>query len=612
MYRLLLLTTLLMMYLSAKAQSTFTIESPNGAIQWQIELEDKVYHSITYHGVQILKPSSITLQLESGITLGGKPKLATFTRQTIDETVKPLYGKRAEIRNHYREMLITLDEDHTLELRAYDQGVAYRWVTFLEDTIRPVREAVTINFADDYHIWASYPRTNDFVHSYEDFYQHRRLSEMPGDSMAMLPVVVEADSGIRIGITEAELRDYPGLYLRRKPFDQTKLSGVLPQSVLEDIPGGHRNFNKSVVSRAHFLTETAGTRTFPWRVFMLADSDAALLDNDLVYLLSEPAQGDFSWVKPGKVAWDWWNAMNLEGVDFDTGINTETYKYFIDFAAKYRLEYINLDEGWSDQYDLLKVNEAVDVPEIVQYADERGVKVILWCVARVLDAQLEAALDQFETWGVGGIKVDFMDRDDREMVNFYYRVAEAAAKRKLLVNFHGAYKPTGICRTYPNVINFEAVRGLEYNKFAEPDGSGPDHAATIPFIRMLAGYLDYTPGAMINAQKANFNVSFERPMSQGTRCQQLAMYIVYEMPLAMLSDAPTAYEADTNIMKLLGPMPTTWDETQPLAGKIGEYAVLARKKDNKWYVGGLTNWMARDIELDMSFLDSDAYEATIY
>nr|MBX2843156.1 glycoside hydrolase family 97 catalytic domain-containing protein [Flammeovirgaceae bacterium] len=332
----------------------------------------------------------------------------------------------------------------------------------------------------------------------------------------------------------------------------------------------------------------------------------------LVYKLSQPAEGDFSWVKPGKVAWDWWNAMNLKGVDFKSGINTESYKYFIDFAAENDMEYVNLDEGWSDQFDLLKLGDQIDMIEILDYAKQKNVGIIVWCIARTLDSQLEEALDQFVEWGVKGIKVDFMDRDDQEMVGFYNRVAKEAAKRKLLVNFHGAYKPTGLNKTFPNVINQEAVRGLEYNKFAKPNGTTSDHAVTIPFVRMLAGAMDYTPGAMVNAQKEDFAVRFARPMSQGTRCQQLAMFVVYYAPLQMLADAPTAYEAEPEILEFLSKVPTTWDNTWVISGKVGEYAVIAKQKGQDWFVGGMTNSSSRTLAVNFSFLGDGEFIAEIF
>ena len=372
-------------------------------------------------------------------------------------------------------------------------------------------------------------------------------------------------------------------------------------------------FNLIVKERTDYIAKTEGNRTFPWRILKIATEDAQLLDTDLVYKLSDAHDEniDYSWVKPGKVAWDWWSAINLIGVDFRSGVNTESYKYYIDFAAKNGIEYINLDEGWSDQYDLMKLDDQINLKEIIDYGHEKGVGIILWCVHYPLDEKLDEAMNQFKEMGVKGLKIDFMDRDDQVMVDYYHRIAKAAAEHQLLVNYHGAYKPSGLHRKYPNVINRESVRGLEYNKFSR-EGTTPEHAVTIPFIRMAAGPMDYTPGAMTNAQKANFAMSFERPMSQGTRCQQLAMFVVYEAPLQMLSDAPTAYLAEPAILEFIREVPTVWDETVALSGKVGDYVVIARKFGDTWYVAGMTDWDPRTLDVDFSFLKKGKYKAQIF
>ncbi len=330
-----------------------------------------------------------------------------------------------------------------------------------------------------------------------------------------------------------------------------------------------------------------------------------------------------SWFNPVKVAWDWWNANNLTGVNFKSGFNTATYKYFIDFAAKNKLEYIMMDEGWSDQFDLLKVNDGsvvtdgstalsgnLDMPYLFNYAKQKGVGIILWCVWHTLDRQMTEALDQFERWGVKGVKVDFMNRDDQAVVKFYERLATEAAKRKMIVDFHAAYKPTGLERTYPNIVNYEAVQGLEWNKFSNVDLL--TQATILPFTRMLAGPMDYTPGGMYNANKTDYRMSFYRPMTQGTRCNQLAMFTMYYAPFEMLADAPTDYEKEPVILNYLSAMPSTWTETIPLAGIIGDHAVIARRSGTTWHVAGLNNWTAKKISLSFDFLGAGNYTATIF
>jgi len=357
-----------------------------------------------------------------------------------------------------------------------------------------------------------------------------------------------------------------------------------------------------VVQEANYLAETRGNRQYPWRLVLLAENDAQLVSSDIVFRLSPPTElKDTTWIKPGKVAWDWWNALNLFGVDFKSGINTETYKYYVDFASRYGLEYIILDEGWSDPADLFKINPKLNLEEVVRYAESKKVGVILWCVWYTLDQQMDRALDYFQRIGVKGIKVDFMDRDDQKMVNFYRRCAEAAAKRRLLVDFHGAHKPVGLRRAFPNILNKEGVLGLENSKWAAT--VTPEHDLLIPFIRMIAGPMDFTPGAMRNAQEKQFRPIYDLPMSQGTRCHQLAMYVIYESPLQMLCDSPSSYLREPEIMEFLSVVPTVWDETRVLEAKIGDYLVVARKHGDDWYLGGMTDWSPRTMEIKVDFLE---------
>ena len=372
-----------------------------------------------------------------------------------------------------------------------------------------------------------------------------------------------------------------------------------------------RDRTERVTERAPFIAKTKGTRQFPWRVLVVADRDSVLLDTDIVYrLASETKMTDTSWIKPGKVAWDWWNFNNIYGVPFRAGVNTETYKHYIDFAAEHGLEYIILDEGWYKLGDLMSVVPEIDVNALAAHAKARNVGLVMWVVWKTLDEQMEPVLDQFEKWGVKGIKVDFMQREDQWMVNYYERVAKAAARRHLLVDFHGAYKPTGLYRTYPHVVTSEGVLGLEQSKWS--DGASPTNAVTFPFLRMMAGPVDYTPGAMMNATKADFKPIFNRPMSQGTRCHQLAMYVIFESPLQMLADTPSNYRKEPESLAFLSKVPAVWDETRVLSATIGEHIVTARRSGKDWYVGALTNWDARDLEVDLSFLGVGSFLAEIH
>ncbi|MGH9819517.1 MAG: glycoside hydrolase family 97 catalytic domain-containing protein, partial [Pyrinomonadaceae bacterium] len=370
--------------------------------------------------------------------------------------------------------------------------------------------------------------------------------------LASLPVLATTETGIDLWISEADLYDYAGMWVQGN--SGKGLRAVFPNYPASETRQSERDLR--VTQRADYIAQTTGKRSFPWRVFGLAAQDKELLDSNIIYLLSEGTTDDFSWVRPGKVSWDWWNALNIYGVDFKAGLNTETYKYYIDFAAKYGLEYLIMDEGWSKADDLLSINPAINMPEILAYAKQKNVGVILWVPWIPLDKNMDAVFDAFQKWGVKGVKIDFMQRDDQKVVNFYERAAREAAKRKLVVDFHGSHKPTGMNRKYPNVLSFEGVKGMEHSKFDSL--VTPEHDLTIPFIRMVAGAMDYTPGAMLNATQKSFQPDADRPVSQGTRCHQLAMYVVYESPLQMLSDSPSNYLREPVSMEFLSAVPTVW------------------------------------------------------
>ncbi|MDP4151411.1 MAG: glycoside hydrolase family 97 protein [Bacteroidota bacterium] len=615
------------------ADKTFHLASPDGQVQVTVTAGSQITYQVSYKGREVTAASALSMTLDNGLTLGRNSAFRQSSVRSVDKEVRPAYGMASTYRDHYNELLLEYKEHFSVLFRAYDNGVAYRFVTAIKERIRVTDEGIEYAFAHD--VPASMMKVNDFVNSYEEHYADTSISWLGGGKIAALPLLVKS-GGVNVGITESDLLDYAGFYLTASTPVTTSthaLRAVFPKYVIKDSIGGCcPGFDRVPYERANYIAETAGTRYFPWRLMIIAEQDKDLLYNNLVYLLaSENKIGDASWVKPGKVAWDWWNANNLTGVPFRTGFNTATYKYYIDFAAANGLEYINMDEGWSDQFNLLKLNDGsvqvntnsglglhsgskeeltLDMPFLFDYARKKNVGIILWCVWHTLDRQMDTALAQFEKWGVKGLKVDFMDRDDQTVVNFYERLAKAAAARKMLVNFHGAFKPTGLDRAYPNVINREAVQGLEYNKFS--NRCTPDHLAHIPFIRMLAGSMDYTPGGLYNVNQADFRVVSSRPMTQGTRCNQLALFTILYAPLEMLSDAPTNYEREPQILHFLAGMPTTWDETLPLDGKIGEYAIVARRKGDAWFVGGISNWTGRSVTVHFDFLGSGTYNAEIF
>jgi len=580
-----------------------TVTSPNGALVVTVGTDGQLTWAVSYHGRSILLPSRIGLALADR-TLGERPSVSATATRTVDQVVRPVVRvKRAEIRDHFNERRIDCS-DYSLIVRAYDDGVAYRLATRLAGEIEVRAEDANFVFAGDYPMY--FPEETSLLSHQERLYKQLKVSEV-GSRFSSLPAMVDAD-GLKLVITESDLLDYPGMDLTAGP-DAHSLKGLFPAYPLKVTL--LRDRDERVDERAPYLARTRGTRDFPWRVLVVGERDADLLETDIVYrLASETSIGDTSWIKPGKVAWDWWNANSVFGVPFRAGINTDTYKYYIDFAAQHAVQYVILDEGWYRLGDLLSVVPGIDMDAIAAYARQKNVGLIMWVVWKTFDLQMQAALDQFERWGVKGIKVDFMQREDQWMVNFYERVAREAAKRHLLVDFHGAYKPTGLYRTYPNVITSEGVVGMEHSKWSKD--ASPDNAVTFPFMRMLAGPVDYTPGAMINAAKADFQPVYGRPMSQGTRCQQLAMYVVFESPLQMLADSPSNYLREPESLAFLSSVPTVWDETRALGARVGEHILTARRTGREWYVAALTNWEPRDLEIDLSFLGPDEWRAEIF
>lgn len=587
------------------ADRAFELQSPDGKLKVTVRIGKEVSYELSHTGILLIKNSPISMTLLDGKTLGNKSTFQSQATFGYERYTRPIYGFQGSISERYKELTISFKEDFSLVFRAYNEGMAYRFVTRLPAGILVENEEASFNFVQNHN---AYFHESGLMTSFESDYTKMRLTEFK--EQAMLPLVVELPEGKKAIIMESDLLDYPGMHLSA---DSTgKLHGIFarhPQTVEKELKKG---FELIVKERHNFIAQTVGTRFFPWRIVGISNNDKELLNNQLVYLLATDNKlRDVSWIKPGKVAWDWWNSNTLEGVPFKAGVNTETYKYYIDFAAENNLEYVILDEGWSDTQDLLKPTKDVDMKELTQYARSKKVGLILWCVWHVLDRQMTEALEQFDQWGIAGIKVDFMNRDDQVVVNFYERTLQEAAKRRLLVDFHGAFKPTGLERTYPNQINREGVKGLEWNKF-DKVGISPEHDVTIPFIRMAAGAMDYTPGAMTNANIDNWRMIFERPMSQGTRCHQLAMYVVYYAPLQMLADSPTSYEREQECTDFISEIPTVWDETVPLDSQLGDYVTIARRKGATWYLASMTDWDARNLEISLDFLDAGEYEIEIF
>ena len=592
------------------------VKSPNGKIDMALESGDKISWSVKHENTEVIAPSTISLTLGGGVVLGNNAKVISAKNSKVSTTfATPIYKKEL-VTDEYNQVKVKFKGGFGLILRAYNDGVAYRFFTSKKGQILVESEEANFNFSQDHKAYVPYVRdlreNNMYISAFECNYVEIPLSKFVKDSLAISPLLVDLGNGKKAAIIEADLEDYPGMFLTRNNQTQQGLKGGFAHYPKEERLGGFNNMNYMVVKREPYIAKTSGTRNFPWRAIIISESDKDLLNNDMVQKLSTPSRiADVSWIKPGKVAWDWWNDWNLSKVDFKAGINTETYKYYIDFAAKNNIEYVVLDEGWSEETDMLKISPSMDVEELINYGKQKNVGIILWASWYAINQVLDDAFSKYSQMGVKGFKIDFLDRDDQKMVKSIYDISKKAASYKLLIDFHGMYKPTGIQRTYPNVVNFEGVKGLENAKWTPIDDM-PYYATCIPFIRMLAGPMDYTPGAMRNATRADFRPSNSMPMSQGTRCQQLGMYIVYEAPLQMMADSPSAYMKEQESTTFISQIPTTFDETVALDGKVGEYVALARRKDDRWFVGGLTNWSAREMSIDLSFLGEGTYSAEIF
>jgi len=600
----------------AQKNKNYQLLSPDGNMILKIAAGDQLEWSVIDKTTPIVSPSTISLQLETGEVLGKKVAITSTKTEKVNTSFVPIHYKKNIITDIYNQLTINCKGNYGIIFRAYNDGVAYRFFTKKKGEITIVNEEANFNFDKDYKCFIPFVRdfrgTEQYIQSFEALYTEKNISQFSKDTLGFLPVLVDLGDQKKAVITEADLEDYPGMFLKVNNAKDKSFMGVYAPYPLEVKQGGYKMLNTMVSKRADFIAQVNGTRNFPWRVVIISDNDASLLNNDMVQKLASPSRiADPSWIKPGKVAWDWWNDWNISHVDFKAGINTQTYKYYIDFAAANKLEYIILDEGWSNDLDLMDVSPKINLKEIIDYGKQKNVGIILWAGWHAIDLKMDEVFAKYAAMGVKGFKIDFMDRDDQKMVSSLYVIAKKAAENKMIVDYHGMFKPTGLQRTYPNVINFEGVKGMENVKWT-PNDDVPRYDVTIPFIRMIAGPMDYTPGAMRNATKSGFRPINSMPMSQGTRCHQMAMYVVFEAPLQMLSDNPTAYMKEQECTDFIAKVPTVFDNTVALAGDVGEYVAIAREKNNVWFAGAMTNWNERDIEIDFSFLGKGNYEAEIF
>lgn len=598
----------------AAKEKKYVLSSPDGTLKVEISAGNELAYQVMHGNDTILSHSNIGLVLENGTIVGKTPRITGERRRKIKDNIESPFYRFKEFVATGNELDLKLKGGFGIIFRAYNEGVAYRFYTTQSSDIIIKEEQAEFNFKEDYTAYLPYT-TNDkkpMVMAYQNVYDITPLSKAQ-PKLAFLPVTVDCGS-VKLTLLESDLEAYPGVFVQSQQ-GKYGLKGVFaPYPAKTDFYPWRKQ--EYVTETADFISRSRGSRSYPWRVLAITEKDTDMPVNNLVYALASPNRiGDTSWIKTGKVAWDWWNDWNLKGVPFKAGINMDTYKYYIDFASRNGLEFIVLDEGWYDPKsgDMLTVIPELDLPELIAYGKSKGVEIVLWTVFNVLDSQLEAACKKYADMGIKGFKVDFLDRDDQTAVEMVYRIAEMTARYKLTLDLHGIYKPTGINRTYPHIINFESVFGMEEVKWTDIKNNMPLYDVTFPYIRMMAGPVDYTPGAMRNATKADWRAMYYTPASMGTRCHQLAAYIVHDSPFTMLCDAPTNYLNEQECVDFIASLPVEVDSTFIASGELGKYIVTVRKKDVNWYIGGMTNWDERDVQLDFSFLpEGMSYTAVLF
>ena len=598
----------------AAKEKKYVLSSPDGTLKVEISAGNELAYQVMHGNDTILSHSNIGLVLENGTIVGKTPRITGERRRKIKDNIESPFYRFKEFVATGNELDLKLKGGFGIIFRAYNEGVAYRFYTTQSSDIIIKEEQAEFNFKEDYTAYLPYT-TNDkkpMAMAYQNVYDIIPLSKAQ-PKLAFLPVTVDCGS-VKLTLLESDLEAYPGMFVQSQQ-GKYGLKGVFaPYPAKTDFYPWRKQ--EYVTETTDFISRSRGSRSYPWRVLAITEKDTDMPVNNLVYALASPNRiGDTSWIKTGKVAWDWWNDWNLKGVPFKAGINMDTYKYYIDFASRNGLEFILLDEGWYDPKsgDMLTVIPELDLTELIAYGKSKGVEIVLWTVFNVLDSQLEAACKKYADMGIKGFKVDFLDRDDQTAVEMVYRIAEMTARYKLTLDLHGIYKPTGINRTYPHIINFESVFGMEEVKWTDIKNNMPLYDVTFPYIRMMAGPVDYTPGAMRNATKADWRAMYYTPASMGTRCHQLAAYIVHDSPFTMLCDAPTNYLNEQECVDFIASLPVEVDSTFIASGELGKYIVTVRKKDVNWYIGGMTNWDERDVQLDFSFLpEGMSYTAVLF
>ncbi|OFY65430.1 MAG: hypothetical protein A2Y71_16975 [Bacteroidetes bacterium RBG_13_42_15] len=581
----------------------YEISSPNGKLNAGIEIDKNISATLSREDNNAVRLENISLETGSSDLPSAEYKIQKVSRRSNNEIIKPeIREKAASLINAYNELEIRFRNNQTIAFRLFNEGLAYRFSASSKDSLTVYRENIDIFFEDNDSAW--FQSSETFNSAYETPYEHEKISGIAKGKLCSFPFLVSKQDGFFVMITESDLYDYPGLWL--KGTGQSQLSGTNP-SFPKEFTSSKSAYTSYQVGEAHnYIARVKGTRTYPWRIFAVAGDEKDLISNSMVYLLASPdVIEDVSWIKPGVVMFDWWAKDNIYGVDFKAGVNTETAKYFIDFCAEQGFRYFLFDDGWSSRDNILKTIPELNMPEVTAYAQSKGVYVMLWMVWHTLVKQWNEAFDLFEKWGIKGIKVDFMNRDDQLMVQFYEAVARKAAEKKMVVDFHGAYKPCGLSRKYPNVLTREGLIEFEYNGWTNQDD--PVHHNLLPYIRMFPGPMDYIPATLRNSTKDNFRPVGDYPMGQGTRTHAMALFVILNSPMTMLPDSPSDYYREKECTDFLKQIPVEWDDTRLLKGRIAEYTILARRSGNEWFVGAITNWDERIIDLETTFLEPGKY-----
>ncbi len=612
-YLLLFIPFILLSCGGYKPESPFSIVSPDNKILVTVTTEGgengtEMMYDVIFNEIPVVYDSPLGIILKDIGTFSENLKIIGVNHSSTDETYSIPFGKSTEIRNKYNELVISLEDEEERKIdiifRVYIDGVAYRYHFPGQKNLKDIEisgELSGFNFRKNHTYWGQH--LDSYANSYENTYTVSELANITPDSLTALPVLIKVSEDAWVALTEANLNDYAGMYVRGTAGSDWNLTASL--SPLPDNPG--------------ICVKMQVPNSSPWRVLMIADDPGRLIESNIILNLNEPCSFDTSWIKPGKTAWDWWCCQKVVGEDFEGAMDNRTMKYFIDFAAEYDLEYMLVDAGWYNkdwiEGDITKSIPEIDIPDLVEYANKKGVDILIWLHWTLTDKQMDEAFPLYEKWGVKGVKIDFMNRDDQEMVNFYHRTLKKAAEHKLVVDYHGAYKPTGIRRTYPNLLTREGLRGLEWVKVS--DNIDPEYNCILPFTRMLAGPMDYTPGGFTNATKNQFKPpekgwsSRIPPMTQGTRCHQLALFVIFESPLQMVPDYPANYRGKPE-SGFIRHVPAVWNETRVLQAKVGDYVTIARKNGDEWYLGSITDWTPRELTVPLDFLSQGDYVAEIY